>query len=78
MFHVTPLHFNLYCQIHQFAVGYKDHIVNILHDKRKEQSRIFRQVTADKGQTSRRVLHFTSLNIILKRSQVELPCINEV
>lgn len=52
--------------------------VNILHDNCKEQSRTLRQVTADKGQTSRSVIHFISLNIMFKRFQVEWPCINEV
>lgn len=45
--------------------------VNILHDNCEEQSRTLRQVTADKGQTSRSVIHFISLNITFKRSQVE-------
>ena len=45
--------------------------VNILHDNCKEQSRTLRQVTADKGQTSRSVLHFISSNIVFKSSQVE-------
>lgn len=45
--------------------------VNIRHDNCNEQSRTIRQVTADKGQTSRSVLHSISLNIIFKRSQVE-------
>lgn len=45
--------------------------IYVLQDNCKEQSRTLRQVTADKGQTSRSVLHFISLNIIFKRSQVQ-------